>query len=130
MSHSITRRQFVERTAGAASALAAACSPAPAPGQRPNIILLMGDDHGWDETGYNGHPHVLTPVLDEMAATGLRMDPLLLGLPGLLADARQRAHGPPSESLRHFHSQLVDSARGDQHRQHTRQSRLCLRSFR
>lgn len=40
----------------------------------PNIILLMGDDHGWEETGYNGHPHVKTPVLDEMAATGLRLD--------------------------------------------------------
>jgi arylsulfatase A-like enzyme len=34
----------------------------------------MGDDHGWDETGYNGHPHLRTPVLDEMAARGLRLD--------------------------------------------------------
>ena len=42
--------------------------------ERPNIILLMGDDHGWEETGYNGHAHVRTPVLDEMAATGLRLD--------------------------------------------------------
>lgn len=41
---------------------------------RPNIVLLMGDDHGWEETGYNGHPHVRTPVLDEMAATGFRFD--------------------------------------------------------
>lgn len=41
---------------------------------RPNIVLLMGDDHGWDETGYNGHPHLKTPVLDEMARTGLRLD--------------------------------------------------------
>ena len=40
----------------------------------PNIILLMGDDHGWDETGYNGHPHLFTPILDEMAANGLRLD--------------------------------------------------------
>lgn len=40
----------------------------------PNIILLMGDDHGWDETGYNGHPHLKTPVLDEMVAAGLRLD--------------------------------------------------------
>jgi arylsulfatase A-like enzyme len=40
----------------------------------PNIILMMGDDHGWEETGYNGHPYLKTPVLDEMAATGLRLD--------------------------------------------------------
>ena len=42
--------------------------------QAPNIVLLMGDDHGWHETGYSGHPHVLTPVLDEMAGSGLRLD--------------------------------------------------------
>ncbi len=42
--------------------------------ERPDIILMMGDDHGWEETRYNGHPYVHTPVLDEMAATGLRMD--------------------------------------------------------
>ena len=41
---------------------------------RPNIVLLMGDDHGWDETAYNGHPYLKTPVLDQMAATGLRLD--------------------------------------------------------
>lgn len=40
----------------------------------PNIILLMGDDHGWEEVGYNGHPYVQTPFLDEMAASGLRLD--------------------------------------------------------
>ena len=42
--------------------------------QRPNIVLMMGDDHGWEETGYHGHPYVKTPVLDEMAASGLRLD--------------------------------------------------------
>ena len=40
----------------------------------PNIILLMGDDHGWDEVSYNGHPHVKTPVLDEMVSKGLRLN--------------------------------------------------------
>ncbi|NNJ86542.1 MAG: sulfatase-like hydrolase/transferase, partial [Akkermansiaceae bacterium] len=45
-----------------------------APDSRPNIILLMGDDHGWEEVAYNGHPQLKTPVLDQMAATGLRMD--------------------------------------------------------
>jgi arylsulfatase A-like enzyme len=51
-----------------------ACAPLLAAETRPNIILLMGDDHGWEETGYHGHPHVKTPVLDEIAATGLRLD--------------------------------------------------------
>jgi len=50
-------------------------------GKLPNIVLLMGDDHGWDETGYNGHPFVKTPVLDEMAATGLRFDRFYSGHP-------------------------------------------------
>ncbi len=40
----------------------------------PNVVLMMGDDHGWEEVGYHGHPHVKTPVLDEIAATGLRLD--------------------------------------------------------
>lgn len=42
--------------------------------ERPNIILCMGDDHGWDEVGYYNHPHLKTPVLDEMAKNGLRLD--------------------------------------------------------
>lgn len=41
---------------------------------KPNIILLLGDDHGWDETGYNGHPFLKTPILDEMASEGLKMN--------------------------------------------------------
>jgi arylsulfatase A-like enzyme len=49
-------------------------SPALVAAAPPNIVLLMGDDHGWEETGYHGHPHVKTPVLDEIAATGLRLD--------------------------------------------------------
>jgi arylsulfatase A-like enzyme len=48
---------------------------------RPNIILMMADDQGWGEVGYNGHPHVLTPTLDNMAATGLRLDRFYAGAP-------------------------------------------------
>jgi arylsulfatase A-like enzyme len=51
------------------------------PQKLPNIVLLMGDDHGWDEVGYNGHPFVKTPVLDEMAASGLRFDRFYSGHP-------------------------------------------------
>ena len=73
MEYSITRRQFLGSTAGLGCVLATSASHAFAESP-PNIILLMGDDHGWDETGYNGHPHLKTPVLDEMASTGLRLD--------------------------------------------------------
>lgn len=55
-------------------ALALATSAAIAAPAPPNIVLMMGDDHGWEETGYNGHPHVKTPVLDEIAAAGLRFE--------------------------------------------------------
>lgn len=53
------------------------CPAGAEPGEdppRPNIILLMGDDHGWEEVSYNAHPYVKTPFLDEMAASGLRLD--------------------------------------------------------
>ncbi|KAA5541398.1 sulfatase-like hydrolase/transferase [Roseiconus nitratireducens] len=42
--------------------------------ERPNIVLVMADDQGWGDTGYNGHPLIKTPVLDEMAGSGLRFD--------------------------------------------------------
>ena len=41
---------------------------------RPNIILCMADDQGWGDVAYYGASPVKTPVLDEMAANGLRFD--------------------------------------------------------
>ncbi len=41
---------------------------------RPNFILCMADDQGWGDVGYNGHERLKTPVLDEMAASCLRLD--------------------------------------------------------
>jgi arylsulfatase A-like enzyme len=58
----------------ATTGLSAAERSTAASAAKPNVILLMGDDHGWDETGYNGHPYLKTPVLDEIARTGLRLD--------------------------------------------------------
>jgi arylsulfatase A-like enzyme len=42
--------------------------------ERPNVVLVMADDQGWGDTGYNGHPHLKTPHLDKLAAEGLRLN--------------------------------------------------------
>ncbi|MBL8176040.1 MAG: sulfatase-like hydrolase/transferase [Bryobacterales bacterium] len=68
------RRAFLGLAGGA---LAAAGAEAP----RPNIVLAMADDQGWGDTSYNGHPYLRTPVLDEMARTGIRFDRFYSGAP-------------------------------------------------
>ena len=39
--------------------------------ERPNIVIIMADDHGYGDTGYTGHPFVKTPHLDAMAESGV-----------------------------------------------------------
>ncbi len=38
--------------------------------KNPNFILIMADDQGWGDVGYNGHPRLNTPNLDAMAQNG------------------------------------------------------------
>ncbi len=46
----------------------------PDPEPRPNFILLMSDDQGWGDVGFNGNDRLRTPHLDEMAAGGMAME--------------------------------------------------------
>ena len=46
---------------------------AAAPGAGPNILLMMADDLGWNDVGYNGG-EIETPAIDRLAAEGLRLD--------------------------------------------------------
>ena len=39
--------------------------------QKPNIVLLISDDHAWNDYGFMGHPHVETPRIDDLAAKGV-----------------------------------------------------------
>lgn len=39
---------------------------------RPNIVIVLCDDLGFGDLSVNGHPHIRTPNLDRLAATGLR----------------------------------------------------------
>ena len=47
----------------------------------PNIILLLADDQGWGDTGYNGHQILKTPNLDAMAKAGMRFNRFYAGAP-------------------------------------------------
>ncbi len=53
--------------------------PRPAPaanegGRKPNIVLIMADDLGYETIGANGGTSYKTPVLDRLAATGARFE--------------------------------------------------------
>jgi arylsulfatase A-like enzyme len=42
--------------------------------ERPNIILIMSDDHGWFDTGFNGNTEIKTPSMDYLASKGIIFD--------------------------------------------------------
>jgi len=46
--------------------------------QRPNFIIFIADDLGGDDCGAYGNPHVRTPNIDRLAATGMRFDSAFL----------------------------------------------------
>ena len=72
-----SRREFLHvMGVGAASlmvpgALAGARSGSGA-GDRPNFIIMIADDQGWNDAGCYGHPHIRTPNIDKLAREGLR----------------------------------------------------------
>lgn len=47
----------------------------------PHVILVMSDDQGWGDVGYNGHPVLQTPHLDAAARSGFRFDSFYAAAP-------------------------------------------------
>ncbi len=71
----LTRREFLALLGCGAAALQAAslggCRER-GPRPRPNILVVVGDDHRADALGCAGHPWIRTPSLDRLAAGGVR----------------------------------------------------------
>ncbi|MEZ5400892.1 MAG: sulfatase-like hydrolase/transferase [Bryobacteraceae bacterium] len=65
---SISRRHWLQSVAGGATALAAPAANA----RRPNILLIMADDLGYECLSCYGGTSYKTPHLDRLASTGVR----------------------------------------------------------
>lgn len=73
---------FLTGLAASTAGLRAQQSPAPQPAvpdapaastsaSRPNIVMIISDDHAWTDYGFMGHPTVATPHLDKLASQSL-----------------------------------------------------------
>lgn len=76
MQANIDRRQFLGRCAASVAALTTASwtsRPSEASqDKRPNIVLIVSDDHGRGDLGCYGNPAIKTPNLDALAVEGVR----------------------------------------------------------
>ena len=63
--------------------------------EKPNIVLIVSDDHGWTDYGFMGHAQVRTPHLDKLAAGGL-VFARPRAVESLLPEPRQHHHRPVS----------------------------------
>lgn len=85
----VSRRDFVKQLGLGAAALTLAAAPqapksahaaegAPAPqpaaAGRPNILVVLSDDHSFPHVGCYNNPDIKTPNLDKLAAEGMRFD--------------------------------------------------------
>ena len=48
---------------------------------KPNIILIMADDLGYGDVGYNGNQNIITPHLDKMSKDGVKFINFYAGAP-------------------------------------------------
>jgi len=69
----LTRRTFLTTVAGSAAYLIAPRSAhADQTTKRPNILFFLIDDQRNDSLGCAGHPQLQTPIIDRLAAEGVR----------------------------------------------------------
>jgi N-sulfoglucosamine sulfohydrolase len=74
---SMTRRGFLKASAVGVSSFAGtsvmAAKGTAAGSKRPNIVLIVADDHGGQDLGCWGNPVAQTPNLDQLADEGVRL---------------------------------------------------------
>ena len=76
-SGSVSRRTALKAMAGAAAAALAGpgwVSDLSARPTKPNIIVILTDDHRWDAFSCTGHPFIKTPNLGRIVEEGIRFE--------------------------------------------------------
>ncbi|MBD3265844.1 sulfatase-like hydrolase/transferase, partial [bacterium] len=66
------RRKFLQTSLSAAGAASVGAGAAFAKEKKPNIVLIVADDLGYNELGCYGQQKIQTPNLDAMAAEGMQ----------------------------------------------------------
>src|SRR5688572_16001877 len=70
----LTRREFLVVSAATTAVTAYdANAQQPASSVKPNILFILADDLGWGDLSCYGRPDYKTPVLDDLAARGIRL---------------------------------------------------------
>lgn len=114
---SIGRREFLaSATAGALGLIAGTAYGAQGDRRRkPNVVVIVSDDQGYADVGYQGCKDIPTPHIDSMAKNGVRFTNGYVSCPvcsptraGLITGRYQQRFGhefntgPPPGSLREF----------------------------
>jgi arylsulfatase A-like enzyme len=63
---------FAVSTAALGLSLAPRASAADAPARKPNVLLIITDDLGYQDLGFQGSPDIPTPHLDELVKHGVK----------------------------------------------------------
>jgi arylsulfatase A-like enzyme len=75
------RREFLKAGAATMLTMSQGNAFAKSAPNRPNVILMMADDMGWGDPGFNGNTIIRTPHLDVMAKSGIRFTRFYSGGP-------------------------------------------------
>jgi arylsulfatase A len=68
----INRRQFLKMMGAATASSVLPLSCTKENNQKPNIIFILSDDHGWTQLGCYGSNYYETPNIDRLAKQGMR----------------------------------------------------------
>ena len=70
----LNRREFLAASAAGTAGLLAGSGARAASAERPNILFIMTDQQSAGMSSCAGNPHLQTPAMDRLAASGIRFE--------------------------------------------------------